>query len=129
MIVYAFDEQQGLKELKQTLTQILGSELQFRGFASASELLKIAEQERYDVVFADLEIQNRKGMYLLGEMCFNFPRTNYIGAAVNQTNEDALTLFKICAAGYIPKPYDKETLEYSLAHLRYPIDQALDKYK
>ena len=60
MIVYAFDEQQGLKELKQTLTQILGSELQFRGFASASELLKIAEQERYDVVFADLEMNRPK---------------------------------------------------------------------
>ena len=59
-IVYAFDEQQGLKELKQTLTQILGSELQFRGFASASELLKIAEQERYDVVFADLEMNRPK---------------------------------------------------------------------
>ena len=128
MIVYAFDEQQGLKELKQTLTQILGSELQFRGFTSASELLKIAEQERYDVVFADLEIQNRKGMYLLGELCFNFPHTNYIGAAVKPNQADALTLHRIHAVGYIFKPYDKETLEDSLAHLRYPIREIRNIY-
>ena len=68
MTVYAFDEQQGLKELKRTLTQILGSELQFRGFTSVGELLKSAKREQYDVLFADLEIQNRRGLYLLGQL-------------------------------------------------------------
>ena len=64
MIVYAFDEQQGLKELKHILKQILCEDLQFRGFTSVGELLKSAKREQYDVLFADLEIQNRRGVVL-----------------------------------------------------------------
>ncbi|MBQ1659725.1 MAG: response regulator [Clostridia bacterium] len=128
MIVYAFDEQQGLKELKRTLTQILGSELQFRGFTSVGELLKSAKREQYDVLFADLEIQNRRGLYLLGQLHYEFPHTNYIGAAIKPNQADALTLHRIHAVGYIFKPYGKETLDDSLAYLRYPIREIRNIY-
>lgn len=121
MIVYAYDEHQGLKDLKQTLKQILGTDLQFRGFTSVGELLKSAKQESYDVLFADLEIQNRRGLYLLGELRYEFPHTNYIGVAVKPSQADALTLHPIHAGGYIFKPYDKDVLEDTIDHLRYPV--------
>ena len=124
MIVYAFDEQQGLNELNHTLKQILGADLKFRGFTSVGELLKSAKQEGYDVLFADLEIQNRRGLYLLGELRYEFPHTNFIGVAAKENQADALTLHRIHASGYIIKPYDKETLEDSLAHLHFPLYKA-----
>ena len=123
MTAYAFDEQQGLKELNQTLKQIIGAGLQFRGFTSVGELLKSAKQEGYDVLFADLEIQNRRGLYLLGELRYEFPHTNYIGVATKASQADALTLHRIFASGYIFKPYDKRTLKDSLAYLRYPVKE------
>ena len=89
MTVYAFDEQQGLKELKHILKQILCEDLQFRGFSCGKDLLKSAEQEGYDVLFANVEIQNRRGLYLLGELHFEFPRTNYIGVATKVSQSDA----------------------------------------
>ena len=95
MIVYAFDEQQGLNELNHTLKQILGADLKFRGFTCGKELLKSAKQEGYDVLFADLEIQNRRGLYLLGELRYEFPHTNYIGVAAKSSQADALTLHRI----------------------------------
>ncbi|MEE3450905.1 MAG: response regulator [Acutalibacteraceae bacterium] len=119
MVVYAFDEPNELKKLNKVLDQILGKNLQFRGFTSVGELLKSARHERYDVLFADLEIQNRKGLFLLGELWYEFPHTNYIGVSAKPNNADALTLHFIHADGYIIKPYDKETLEDSLYYLRY----------
>ena len=40
-------------------------------------------------MFANVKIQNRRGLYLLGELHFEFPRTNYIGVATKVSQSDA----------------------------------------
>ena len=124
MLILAFDDQQELNKLQTVLKQILGGNLQFQGFDSIQELLKAAEKNGYDVVFADMEIQNQKGILLLGELALHYPRTNYVGTAAKLSNSDAMTMHRI-HSGYIIKPYTREIVSDTLKYLRYPVKDAV----
>ena len=124
MLILAFDDQQELNELHTVLKQILGGNLQFRGFDSVQELLKTAEKNGYDVVFVNMEIQNRRGVLLLGELAFRYPKTNYVGTATVLSNGDAMTMHHIHGR-YIIKPYEREIISDTLNYLRYPVRETV----
>ena len=100
MLILAFDDSHGLKELETVLKGLLGDELQFRGFDSPRELLKAAEQHGYDLVFADTKYRNRSGLLLLEELSFRCPRTNYVAVAADVSESDAMTMHHL-HGGYI----------------------------
>ena len=118
MIVYAFDDVQGVKLLERALKELIGEGLIFQGFTSTAALLHAAEQTLYDVAFADVECEN--GLKLLTELHRLYPRSNFIGVAEEAQISTALTLHRIYASGYLNKPYDKEALADTLRHLRFP---------
>ena len=123
MVVYAFDEQRGLEELESVLREILGEKLLFRGFTDVREVLNACRYRPYDVLFANVEIQNRSGMHLLSQMFCNDPYTNYIGTASSASESNALLLHRIHAGGYLIQPYDAEKLAETLRFLRYPVKE------
>ena len=127
MVVYAFDGQQGLEELEARLREIIGENLLFRGFTDVLEVLNACKYKPYDVLFANVEIQVRSGMYLLSELYGKYPYTNYIGTASKESERDALLLHRIYAGGYLIRPYDAQMLADLLHHLRYPVKEMGDK--
>ena len=127
MVVYAFDEQQGLDELEALLRENVGEKLLFSGFTNVREVLNSCKYKPYEVLFADVEIQDRSGMYLLNELYGNYPYTNYIGTASRASERDALLLHRIYAGGYLIKPYDAKMLADVLDHLRYPVRERNSK--
>lgn len=120
MIVYAFDNQHDLNALESALKQIENN-LDFKGYTETAQILKHAEQHNYDIIFADLEFQNRNGMLLLGQLHWMHPYSNLIGVSSRENEGDALTLHKLHASDYLIKPYDAVRLADSLRHLRFPL--------
>lgn len=125
MIVYAYDEQQGLEKLEALLREIVGNDLLFSGFTDVRSIPNACKYKPYDVLFVNVEIQERSGMYLLSEMYGNYPYTNYIGTASKASERDALLLHRIYAGGYLIKPYDAEMLGDALRYLRYPVRERI----
>jgi len=124
MLILALDDRQGLNDLETVLRELLGSELTFRGYDCAKKLLDTANKQGYDLVIADVQYRNQSGLLLLSELAFSHPRTNYVGAAANLSERDALTMHHL-HGGYIQKPYDRETLADTLSYLRYPVKAAV----
>ncbi len=124
MTILAFDDRRGLYELENVLKELLGGKMHFMGFDSAEKVLRAAEKNGYDIVFADVAYQNRSGMLLLGELSFRYPRTNYIGTAAILSDSDAMTMHHL-HGGYIIKPYDREILADTITNLRYPVRNAV----
>lgn len=70
MLILAFDDRQGLKELETVLKELLGDKMCFQGFERADKLLKATEKHGYDIVFADVTYQDRSGLLMLEELSF-----------------------------------------------------------
>ena len=121
MIVYAYDDKQGLVILESALRELVGSNLIFHGFARTADLLTEARDSEYDVVFVNAEYCRNSALFLLCELYRLYPRSNLIGVAEKGSVHDALILHRIHASDYIIKPYDMKYLYDSLKHLRFPI--------
>lgn len=117
MMVYAFDNQKDLKMLEDTLRNLMGNDLQFRGFTNIGSLLSATMTRKCDVVFTDMESNN--GMMLLGTLFRLYHRISIIGVANKENAQTSLLLNQLHASGYLIKPYDAERLADSLRHLLY----------
>lgn len=127
MTIYAYDSEQGLNELKKTLSQILGEGLYFSGFTEVGRLIDACTDKRYDAAFVDIDYLSNSGMLLLGELYRRYPNSNYIGVTSEEKEGEALTLHRIHASGYILKPYKKETIEDTLKHLRFSVKKSKEE--
>ena len=124
MRILSFDYKTGLHELKKVLHELLGDALEFRGFNSVKRLLKAAEKQGYDMVFAEIAFQQKSGLLLLSELSFRYPKTKYVAVAAEMNDGDALTMHRL-HGGYIIKPYDREILADMLRHLRFPANETV----
>ena len=118
MIVYAYDDVEGLEELKENLTCILGDNLVFKGFCDTKKLISTAQHEKYDVAFVNVEMNNRSGMLLFGKLKSRFPTSGFIGLANTESFSDCFTLIRYHAADYLIKPVDIDILTESVANFR-----------
>ena len=121
MVVYVYDDQQGMTVLEAMLKQLFGESLLFHGYASAGDLMLAAEHHYFDIVFANLEFNGTDGMRLLGALQRHYPKSNFIGVANTESLHDALLLHRIHASGYLIKPYKAEQLSDLFMHLRFPV--------
>ena len=121
MIVYAYDDKQGLERLESVLKEIVSVDLVFRGFVNAADLLTEVRDSEGDIVFINAEYHRDSAMFLLSELYRLCPHSNLIGVAEKGSVHDALTLHRIHASDYIIKPYDMNYLYDSLRNLRFPI--------
>ena len=118
MIVYAYDDAQGLEELKASLKGILGDKLIFKGFCDAEKLIAAAQREKYDIAFVNVEMNNRSGMLLFGKLKARFPMRGFIGLSNTEMNSDCFTLIRYHATDYLIKPVDIDILTESVANFR-----------
>lgn len=119
MIVFAFDNPNGLEMLEDTLINLFGNELRYHGFTSTGALLQETLGRTFDVVFAQAD--NSSGIMLLNGLHKSWPHSNLIGVSDEESVQIALLLHRIHASDYLIKPYDTERLADSFLHLRYPV--------
>ena len=119
MKILAFDRRSDLSVLEKHLKSFYPNDLIFKGFTDTKSLLSAAEKDSFDIVFADLDIDNKNGMFMLQGLTHSYPRRNYIGTSYYPDNGDAVTLFGMNASGYINKPFDSAKITAALKNLRY----------
>ncbi len=119
MRILAFDRKNDLSVLEEHLRHFYPDDLIFEGFTDIKSLLYAAAKDIFDIVFADLDIDNKTGIFMLEGLTHLYPHRNYIGTSYYPDNGDAVTLFGMNASGYIEKPFDNIKIKDLLDNLRY----------
>lgn len=119
MRILAYDRRSDLSVLEEHLKSFYPDDLIFEGFTDIKSLLYAAEKDSFDIVFADLDIDNKTGIFMLQGLTHLYPHRNYIGTSYYPDNGDAVTLFGMNASGYINKPFDHSKISDVLNNLRY----------
>ncbi len=119
MRILAYDRRNDLYDLEEHLRPFYPDDLVFEGFTDIKSLMYAAEKDSFDIVFADLDIDNKTGIFMLEGLTHLYPHRNYIGMSYYPDNGDAVTLFGMNASGYIEKPFDNIKIKGLLDNLRY----------
>ncbi len=123
-IVAVDDELFALSDLKEVLEECI-PHTEIHCFDNAEEVLEYAEQNKVDIAFLDIEMNNVTGIQLAQELLKIHEMTNII--FVTGYSEYALEAFSVYASGYILKPAEKKSVLSALGKLRYPIEQTRPK--
>lgn len=113
------DEQLALDRMKRLLNEI--------GYKDVTTSLEyqIALEQRYDVVFLDINMPDINGIELGKMVLKNFPLTKIVFQTAY--DEFALDAFEVGSVDYILKPIESERLEKTLARLKKMIVKSNDK--
>ncbi|WP_310602777.1 response regulator [Anaerosporobacter sp.] len=114
------DEQSALNAIERALNNREQSAT-LASFLYADEALAYAKENRVDIAFLDIEMNEINGLILAKRLKEIYGNTNII--FVTGYDEYALEALRIKASGYILKPIDAEQVANELDSLRYPIKQ------
>lgn len=90
-------------------------------FKDAESAIEYAEQNKVDIAFLDINMQDITGLELAQKLQNNNPKVNVIFCTgYSEYSLDALDMY---CSGYLMKPVTEEKLEKALAKLRYPLGE------
>lgn len=93
-------------------------------FQDANTALEYAEENGCDVLFCEIDLYGKDGVFFAEKMQAINPRVNIIFTTVCAEAERAKEVFRLHPSGYITKPYTQEQLARELNNLRYPVRMA-----
>lgn len=115
------DEQQYIDHFLRLLRSIDSfSNAQIDGYISSSSLLEAMPEQKYDIVFLDIDMPGINGIELGKQICTNFPQTIII--FVTNHEKYAIDAFDCDACGYLLKNCDEKRFSGT-------IEKVLKRYK
>lgn len=91
-------------------------------FKDAESALEYAEQNKVDIAFLDINMQDITGLELAQKLQSYNPKVNIIFCTgYSEYSLDALDIY---CSGYLMKPVTEEKLKKALEKLRYPIEES-----
>ncbi len=119
-IILVDDEEIILRGSLPILSQIFPN-ASITGFRKASEALNYAQGNRISIAFLDIEIGNKSGLELCGELLKIDPCINVI--FLTSYSDYSMDAWDTGACGFILKPLSVDNINNCLKRLRYPLLQ------
>ncbi len=103
----------------------LRSDAECMGVTRPSKVMKLMMEQRFDIVFMDIEMPGINGIKLAEKVLAEYPRTNII--YITGFTEYAYESYKTFASAFLAKPISKKMLKNALNNLRYPVSDITDE--
>jgi len=91
------------------------------GFTAAEEALSFSLAHGCDVLFCEIELYQRSGIWLAEQIRQRFPMANIIFVTVCSEKEHARDVFRLRSSGYLTKPATRGQIAEELRNLRYAV--------
>ena len=117
-ILVVDDEQTAINNLIRVLKKVVPDAV-IQQSDEAEEALNLCRNYTFDVVFLDINMPDKDGLTLAGEIKKLIPVINII--IVTAYPEHALEAYKLYVSDYIMKPVTREDLSNALLNLRIPL--------
>ena len=95
------------------------------GTNKPDEILSLAEEHRFDVIFMDIDLDQANGIDLAEQILAKYPRTNII--YVTSYEKFAFDSYRTRASAFLMKPVSTERLRDALDHLLYPVSDVTEE--
>ena len=120
-VIAVDDEFFALNDLTDVLKECIPC-AEIKSFTSSEDAVNFARENKIDIAFLDIEMDNTTGIQLASQLLEINERTNII--FVTGYSEYALEAFSLYASGYILKPAEKKSVLAAMSKLRYPVENA-----
>ncbi len=120
-VIAVDDEFFALNDLTDVLKECIPC-AEIKSFTSSEDEVSFARENKIDIAFLDIEMDNTTGIQLASQLLEINERTNII--FVTGYSEYALEAFSLYASGYILKPAEKKSVLAAMSKLRYPVENA-----
>ena len=94
------------------------------GITRPSAVMQLLLEQRFDIVFMDIEMPGINGIKLAEKILAEYPRTNII--YITGFTEYAFDSYRTFASAFLAKPITKTELKNALNNLRYPVSDITD---
>ncbi|MCR4643984.1 MAG: response regulator [Oscillospiraceae bacterium] len=95
------------------------------GTTDPGKVLALCKDDRYDIVFLDIDMPGANGISLAREILKLYQRTNII--YITGYEQYALESYETNASAFLLKPISKKKLQNALDHLRFPVSSVTDE--
>ena len=95
------------------------------GTTDPGKVLALCKDDRYDIVFLDIDMPGANGISLAREILKLSQRTNII--YITGYEQYALESYETNASAFLLKPISKKKLQNALDHLRFPVSSITDE--
>ncbi len=95
------------------------------GAYKTSEINKLCNNTRFDIIFMDIDIPSANGITLAKTVLDRYPRTNII--YITGYEKYALESYETNASTFLIKPITKKAIEKALDNLRFPVSDITDE--
>lgn len=111
--ILVVDDEKSQREILKVILKAEGYGVQAAG--SATEALRMAEEESFDLVLSDLKMPDNDGLFILDRLFKINPAVCIIIMTAHGTIDSAVEAIKKGAFDYLTKPLDREELLISVA--------------
>jgi len=98
---------------------LTGSGYKVSSFGNAEEAIEILKKESFDLVISDWQLPGINGEELLQYVNSNTPKTGFILITAHGEASHAISVIRSGADDYLSKPFDKQTLLFTIKKLIY----------
>ncbi len=95
------------------------------GTSSSAEALGLCDENRFDVIFMDIDMPGTNGLILAQEILKKYPRTNII--YVTGYERYALDSYRTWASAFLLKPVSTERIRDAMNNLRFPVSDITEE--
>ena len=96
------------------------------GSSDTKEIRRLCTDEKYDVIFMDIDLSGTNGIELAKKILEKHPHTNII--YITGFEEYALESYQTNASTFLLKPITQKKVKYALEHLRFPVSGITEEY-
>ena len=95
------------------------------GTSSSKEVMELCKENRYDIVFMDIDMPGTDGISMAKKILAKYPRTNII--YITGYEKYALDSYETNASTFILKPITTKKIKAALDNLRFPVSRITDE--
>lgn len=121
MMVICVDDHPVLLKGLMNNVRIAAPQAEIHGFPAAEEALNFALQHGCNILFCEIELYRRSGIWLAEQIRKRFPMANIIFVTVCSEREHAKDVLRLRTSGYLTKPATREQIAEELRNLRYAV--------
>lgn len=123
-ILVADDHQLIVDDIIDELSEIV-PDAECIGTNQPAQILSLVDEQRFDVIFMDIDLDQYNGIDLAEKILAKYPRTNII--YVTSYEKFALDSYRTRASTFLMKPVRTEILRDAMEHLRYSVSNVTDE--
>ena len=124
-ILVADDHKTIVQGLILDLKDLVGDVPEIAGASKSSEIISLCE-ERWDIIFMDIDMPAANGIDLAKDVLKKHPRTNIV--YITGYDKYAFESYQTNASTFLLKPITKKALKKALESLRFPIPNINDDF-